>query len=74
MRTKRNDRVRRGDVIQTVGTGNAPGAGGVISTVIVTDPSASPNRETTGGFECRDATPAEVRAAKESGRFRVLPS
>ncbi len=43
---------KQGDVIVTVGTGNAPGAGGEISTVIVTDKGANGFHSGKGGYEC----------------------
>ena len=68
MPTSRITACKQGDVIETRGSGNAPRAGGVISTVIVTDPKATGG---TGGFECRDATPAEIDAARKSGDFHT---
>lgn len=62
----------RGDVIVTRGTGNAPGAGGVISTVIITDSRADGHVPDKGGYECRDATPAEIKVAQDSGRIRTM--
>ncbi len=70
MRCGHNTPCKRGDVIETCGTGNAPGAGGVISTVIVTDKEADGHVAGISGYECRDATPAEIKEARESGRFR----
>lgn len=52
-----------GDVIRCRGAGNAPGAGVIISTVIVTDPAAKGYGSGKSGYECRDATPAEIKAA-----------
>lgn len=62
---------RKGDVIITRGTGNAPGAGGVISTVVITDEEADGHHSDKGGYKCRDATPAEIRAARDSGRIKT---
>ncbi len=56
---------KTGDVIITRGSGNAPGAGGVISTVIITDTKANGRVPDKGGYVCRDATPAEIAAAKD---------
>ena len=61
--------VKHGDVIVTRGFGNPPGAGGVISTVVVTDSGADGHVPGMGGYDCRDATPAEIQKAKESGRI-----
>lgn len=61
----------RGDVIVTIGSGNAPGAGGVISTVIVTDQSANGKHSGMSGYECRDATPAEIKSAREAGTIQT---
>ena len=59
----------KGDVIVTRGCGNAPGAGGVISTVVVTDTKANGRVPDAGGYECRDATPTEIQAARDGGRI-----
>jgi hypothetical protein len=56
---------KQGDIIRTRGSGNAEGAGGVISTVIITDPKANGKMSDMGGYECRDATPTEISNAKK---------
>jgi hypothetical protein len=71
MRCGHKSPCKQGDVIETRGTGNAPGAGGVISTVIVTDKNANGRVAGIGGYKCRDATPAEIKEAKASGKFRI---
>lgn len=60
---------RTGDVIVTKGSGNAPGAGGTISTVIVTDEKANGSVSDGGGYSCRDATPAEIARAEKENRI-----
>lgn len=60
---------KQGDVIRTYGTGNAPGAGGLISTVIITDKTAT--GQFNDHYECRDATPSEVKAAEQTGRVKT---
>jgi hypothetical protein len=62
---------KTGDVIVTKGTGNAPGAGGTISTVIITDKNANGKVPEKSGYACRDATPAEIEQARESGNIRT---
>ena len=69
MRTHCN--AKKGTVIETRGCGNAPGAGGVISTVIVTDPKADGHTPGAGGHECRDATTSEISQARASGNYEV---
>ncbi len=71
MMTSRTASVKQGDVIITRGTGNAPGAGGIISIVVVDDTSASAILPSTGGFKCRDATPAEIQKAVNDGTIKT---
>lgn len=63
--------VKTGDVIVVKGCGNAPGAGGVISTVVITDPNANGRVPDKGGYECRDATPSEIKQAQDSGQIKI---
>ena len=72
MRTHSNMPATKGDVIISRGTGNAPGAGGVISTVIVTDSRANGRVPGVGGYECRDATPSEIKAAQDAGTIKTV--
>ena len=72
MRTHDKLPATKGDVFVCRGAGNAPGAGGIISITIVTDPKAEGSCPGPGGYECRDATPEEIKHASESGRIRPI--
>jgi hypothetical protein len=65
MRTHQNDNPKQGDVIHVTGHN-----GGTIGYVKVTDAKADGKHCQQGGFECKDATPTEIKQAIDNGTMR----
>lgn len=67
MKTGQNVPATKGDVHVNHGQN-----GGVISTTIVTDDNARGRVPGLPGYECRDATPAEIEKASNEGRVKHI--
>jgi hypothetical protein len=68
MRTHRHESAKAGEVIEV----RSSISGRSYGTVIITDPRDTSEYHTVeGGHECREATEAEIKTAREEGRLRV---